>query len=231
MAAVFSAPLATHAPKVVTRHSKPDTQMSKPNYPKTPYKPMSKSTNTPSSGGKWKISVVEALVDSEPNQRAPADGSEPLPKNPRIESSEDDQVRPTLENRKRYLGEKAATVYFPTKEQVEICPKYLFEEPALIIHMCLDCRIASRQLEMTVVDKDNQQLGIIIFLLSFFKKKNIFTVVSLCFICRASVKAQHRAKFFQHDLLSFKRREIREALKDKNEIREADKKDLKQFAF
>lgn len=59
----------------------------------------------------------------------------------------------------RYLGEKAATVDFPSKEQAEICPKYLFEEPALIIHMCLDCRIASRQLEMNIVDKENQQLG------------------------------------------------------------------------
>ena len=99
MAAVFSTPLATNAPKTVTRYSKPDTQMSKSNYPKTPYK--SKSTiGKSSSGGKWKRSVDEALVDSEPNQRAPADGSEPLPKNPRIESSEDDQVRPTLENRK-----------------------------------------------------------------------------------------------------------------------------------
>ena len=188
MAAVFSDPLANHAPKVITRHTKPNTQMSKPNYPKTPYKPTtpSKSTvNKSSSGGKWKRSVNEALVDSEPNQRAPTDGSEPLPKNPRIESSEDDQVRPTLENRKvccfiflilhkmykfqRYLGEKAATVDFPTSEQAEICPKYLFEEPALIIHMCLDCRIASRQLEMTIVDKENQQLGIIVFCFLFSK--------------------------------------------------------------
>ena len=123
----------------------------------------------------------------------------------------------------RYLGEKAATVDFPTNEQAEICPKYLFEEPALIIHMCLDCRIASRQLEMTIVDKENQQLGKDYFFCFLFSK-SIFTVVNLCSICRAAVKAQRRAKFFQHDLLCFKRREIREALKDKTP-------DMKKFVL
>ncbi|EGT31508.1 hypothetical protein CAEBREN_03789 [Caenorhabditis brenneri] len=218
MAAVFSVPLATHASKVVTRHSKPVAQTPKPAYhtpkPQAHFKPINQSTksittNKSLPGGKWKRSIDEALMDSESSQRTPTDDLEPLPKNPRVDSPEDDQVRPNLENRKRYLGEKAATVDFPSKEQAEICPKYLFEEPALIIHMCLDCRIASRQLEMNIVDKENQQL-----------------VVNLCSICRATIKAQRRVKFFQHDILCFKRRELREPLKDKTP-----RKDLKKFTL
>ena len=85
--------------------------------------------------------------------------------------------------------------------------------------MCLDCRIASRQLEMNIVDKENQQLGRTYWFLLIFKKLLLFSVVNLCSICRATIKAQRRVKFFQHDILCFKRRELREPLKDKTPVK------------
>ena len=93
----------------------------------------------------------------------------------------------------RYLGEKAATVDFPTNDQAEICPKYLFEEPALIIHMCLDCRIASRQLEMTIVDKENQQLGKDYFFCFLFSKVSFYSSQPLFYLpcgCQGSTSCQ-----------------------------------------
>lgn len=99
MSAVFSSALSSNAPK--TRFAKSPVQVLKANNSNKPtntysnYQPSAQTT-----GGKWKRSIDEAGLDTQPNFGASADGSQPLAKNPRIGSPENGQVCSFGESRK-----------------------------------------------------------------------------------------------------------------------------------
>ncbi|KAF1755883.1 hypothetical protein GCK72_012336 [Caenorhabditis remanei] len=138
MSAVFSAPLNGSK----TRFSRPHGQA-----PKSQTNNSSNQLNsypTPASGGKWKRSIDEVGMDTKPNFGASTDGSEPLAKESRVGSPKNVQVCNASEGRKRYLGEKAATIEMPTTEAAELSPKFLFDDRILVLQMCLPCRIKSR---------------------------------------------------------------------------------------
>lgn len=116
----------------------------------------------------------------------------------------------------------------PTSEAAELCPKFLYDDQTLIIHMCLPCRIASRGLDMKIVDNDNQQLGKLLLFLNI-SVNVFFSVVNLCKICRSSFKSQLGVKFFKHDLPCVKRQLLKDI--EKNTKDEAAKKDRKQFVL
>ncbi|CAL2042001.1 unnamed protein product [Caenorhabditis brenneri] len=77
----------------------------------------------------------------------------------------------------------------PTAEEAELEPKYLFEDPVFILHMCNSCRANSRNLPTQMMDSEHQKIEL-----------------KLCRICRATFKSQRSVKFFKHDLLCVKRK-------------------------
>ncbi|CAO4359777.1 unnamed protein product [Caenorhabditis nigoni] len=194
MSAVFSGALVSNnGPK--TRYTNPIYQPPK-SYSKN-------STNSTNSTAKQ--SNDEANLGAKSNQRTPTNGSPTQSENPRTGHPEDEQVCNASDSRKKYLGEKAATVEMPTDEMAQLCTRFLYDDSTLIITMCMPCRIASRNIEMQVVDEENQNL-----------------VVNLCKICRSTLKAQLTAKFFKHQLPCFKRLQQKQVPK---------RKDLKKFVL
>ncbi|PIC30708.1 hypothetical protein B9Z55_021859 [Caenorhabditis nigoni] len=158
-----------------------------------------------------KRSNNEAGLDLKSNYRLTTNPTQQQPEEPRVGSPQDEQIYDASESRKRYLGEKAATIEMPTAEMAQLVPRFLFDDATLIINMCLPCRIASRKHEMQDVDGDNQNL-----------------VVNLCKICRSTLKAQLSAKFFKHQLPCFKRLQLKESAKEGFRMT---KKDQKKFVL
>ncbi|CAO4377647.1 unnamed protein product [Caenorhabditis nigoni] len=93
------------------------------------------------------------------------------------------------ENRKKYLSEKAKNVKWPVTDAIKLKPVFLFDEPVFSIHMCADCRKENRSGNVTM-DGDRQILKI-----------------KVCDICATMMNAQRRTKFFNYDVLCFKRSE------------------------
>ncbi|EGT39958.1 hypothetical protein CAEBREN_00833 [Caenorhabditis brenneri] len=87
------------------------------------------------------------------------------------------------------MEEKARHQEYPTREEADLIPKYLFDDPIFIIHMCHVCRALSRTLPAFHLDDEFQKIEL-----------------KLCRICRATYNCQRRIKYFKHDLLCIKRR-------------------------
>ncbi|EFP00859.1 hypothetical protein CRE_08602 [Caenorhabditis remanei] len=92
------------------------------------------------------------------------------------------------ENRNKYLAEKAKTVRMPTDESTKLNPVFMFDDPVFMVHMCAECRKLNRSGLVTKTGTGHQQV-----------------CLKLCNICCAMFNAQRRTKFFNHDLLCFKR--------------------------
>ncbi|EGT38420.1 hypothetical protein CAEBREN_09825 [Caenorhabditis brenneri] len=92
------------------------------------------------------------------------------------------------EKRKQYLTEKSKDVNFPTASEAKLEPKFMYDSETFIIHLCLNCRQANRKLEAVDIDDDHQKIELV-----------------LCKICRSNYNVQRRSKFFNHELMIFKK--------------------------
>ncbi|CAL2041778.1 unnamed protein product [Caenorhabditis brenneri] len=92
------------------------------------------------------------------------------------------------EKRKQYLTEKSKDVKFPTASEAKLEPKFMYDSETFVIHLCFNCRQANRKLEAVDIDDDHQKLELV-----------------LCKICRSNYNVQRRSKFFNHELMIFKK--------------------------
>ncbi|KAF1749780.1 hypothetical protein GCK72_021155 [Caenorhabditis remanei] len=92
------------------------------------------------------------------------------------------------ENHQKYMTEKAKGVTMPTDEAAQLKPLFMFDDPTFVLQMCFTCRKLNRNIDVVQVNEEYQQFPL-----------------SLCKICCANFNIQRRNKFFNHDLLVFKR--------------------------
>ncbi|CAL2048073.1 unnamed protein product [Caenorhabditis brenneri] len=90
---------------------------------------------------------------------APKDlgNSKPLSNTPPFET---DGTRPKnfARDKQSFLEERAKHLQMPTAEEAELVPKYLFDDPVFIIHMCSSCRNMSRNLPAFNLDSEYQKI-------------------------------------------------------------------------
>ncbi|KAF1755796.1 hypothetical protein GCK72_012246 [Caenorhabditis remanei] len=157
--------------------------------PKTPLKNLNKFQQR--TTGKWKRSIEDPHAGANPIKRTPTQNSGEVEGQSPGDNATSGTLHDAAQARKDYLENKAAGVELPTEESAKLDPKFAFGESTLIIHMCTECRAASRGLEC--VEMKNGDNGL---------------VINLCTICRALFNTQRRIKFFQHELACIKRRQI-----------------------
>ncbi|EFP01259.1 hypothetical protein CRE_24427 [Caenorhabditis remanei] len=63
------------------------------------------------------------------------------------------------QSREVYLEERARHLEMPTAEEAELTPKYLYDDPVFIMHMCTSCRSINRTLPAVPVDEEYQKIG------------------------------------------------------------------------
>ncbi|EGT52021.1 hypothetical protein CAEBREN_00719 [Caenorhabditis brenneri] len=92
------------------------------------------------------------------------------------------------EKRQKYLSDKSKDLVLPTAAEANLEPRFIFDSDTFVIHLCFECRQNSRKLEAIDIDDEHQKLELV-----------------LCRICRSNFNIQRRSKFFNHELMIFKK--------------------------